>query len=251
LPDPTIMARTELPSDAPLTEVDMQAFADGNLPPERAARVRKYLGSRPGEADRIAFYRQLNRQMQHAFDGAAPHQDQEPRAARTRALRFLSRLRSFLSRRGVRSALGVAFLILATSGWIAAARVSQEALDACAVMALTQSANFRTPNPAVNAQHDPYAADLTPLGLKLESTRTRHPGALARIDEYDYRNADGEAVVLLAASAPFAWERSHWTAQRIGEVRLLTWTADGKRYVLAGHAKTHGLMRAADALTIQ
>ena len=65
------MSHTHPPSDKPLTEADMQAFADGNLPPDREARVRKYLGARPGEANRIAFYRQLNMQMRSAFDGRA------------------------------------------------------------------------------------------------------------------------------------------------------------------------------------
>jgi hypothetical protein len=32
---------------------------------------------------------------------------------------------------------------------------------------------------------------------------------------------------------------------------LLSWTVKGQRYVLAGKATTHGLMRAADALTIR
>lgn len=64
------MSRTFPPSDTPLTEADMQAFADGNLSPERAAHVRKYLGSRPVEAERIAFYRQLNMQMRSVFESA-------------------------------------------------------------------------------------------------------------------------------------------------------------------------------------
>jgi anti-sigma factor RsiW len=101
------------------------------------------------------------------------------------------------------------------------------------------------------APADPNAVDLAPLGLKLVATKTRHPNALASIDVLDYRNADGEAVVLLSARAPFATDQPHWAAQRIGEVRLLSWTVKGRRYVLAGKAKTHGLMRAADALTIR
>ena len=38
--------------DPPLSETDIQAYADGFLTPERAAHLRLYLGKRPGEARR-------------------------------------------------------------------------------------------------------------------------------------------------------------------------------------------------------
>jgi hypothetical protein len=44
---------------------------------------------------------------------------------------------------------------------------------------------------------------------------------------------------------------SNWTAHRVGNIRLLTWTTQRERYVLAGEADTHGLMRAADTLTFR
>jgi anti-sigma factor RsiW len=243
------MARTDPPSDSPLTELDIQAFADGNLPPERAERVRKYLGSRPGEVDRVAFYRQLNMQMQHAFDGVFPQHVRMPSTGRVLILSFWSDVKRAFGGRTGAALFGAVLLVLAASGWFAASRVSEETLDAAGVMALTQAANQHGAGPQASPLSDPYVAELKQLGLTLVSTRTRHPGALAHIDEYDYRNVDGEAVVLLTASAPFATDKPHWTGQRVGDVRLLAWTQDGTRYVVAGHAKTHGLMRAADALS--
>jgi anti-sigma factor RsiW len=53
--------------DPPLSETDIQAYADGFLTPERAAHLRLYLGKRPGEARRVAFYGKLNERIQHAF----------------------------------------------------------------------------------------------------------------------------------------------------------------------------------------
>jgi hypothetical protein len=50
---------------------------------------------------------------------------------------------------------------------------------------------------------------------------------------------------LLAPSQPL------WAARRIGEIRLLTWTAQRQRFVVAGDARTHGLMRAADVMTMR
>ncbi|MFP3551223.1 anti-sigma factor [Paraburkholderia sp. SIMBA_049] len=245
------MSHTHSPSDKPLTEADMQAFADGNLPPDRAARVRKYLGARPGEADRIAFYRQLNMQMRSAFEGAFPQGIQAPGGDRKRTVDIPSAMRRFFVRRVGVALLGIALVVLSASGWFFASRVSPEMLDAAAVMALTRDSGPRTGDAPDAVLSDPHSIDLTPLGLKLAATKTRHPNAFASIDILDYRNADGEAVVLLSSAAPFATDQPHWAAQRIGEVRLLSWTVKGRRYVLAGKATTHGLMRAADALTIR
>jgi anti-sigma factor RsiW len=245
------MSHTHPPSDKPLTEADMQAFADGNLPPDREARVRKYLGARPGEANRIAFYRQLNMQMRSAFEGAFPQGIHAPGGDRKRTVDIPSAMRRFFVRRIGVALVGIALVVLSASGWFFATRVSPEMLDAAAVMALMRDSGPRTGEAPDPALHDPHSVDLAPLGLKLVATKTRHPKAAASIDILDYRNADGEAVVLLSSAAPFATDQPHWAAQRIGEVRLLSWTVKGRRYVLAGKATTHGLMRAADALTIR
>lgn len=242
------MSRSHSPSDTPLTEADMQSFADGNLPPERAARVRKYLGSRPREAERIAFYRQLNMQMRSVFEGAFPQRIGALGAQCAQATGLSSVLHRFFVRRISVALLGIALAMLSASGWLLASRVSAEMLDAAAVMALARASGQRADQVPATAPDDPHAADLAPLGLKLAAVAKHHPNALASIDVLNYRNADGDAVLLLSASAPFAADKPHWIAQRVGDVRLLTWTLHGRRYVLAGHAATHGLMRAADAL---
>ncbi|MPW20117.1 anti-sigma factor [Paraburkholderia sp. CNPSo 3157] len=245
------MSRTHTPTDPPLTEADMQAFADGNLPPERAARVRRYLGSRPREAERIAFYRHLNMQMRDVFEGVFAQRLRAQHADRTQAVDLRSRARKFFLRRIGVALLGIALLVSSVSGWFFASRVSMEMLDATAVMALMRASGQRDAGAAVTVLKDPHAADLAPLGLRLVDARTRRPNAFARIEILDYRNADGDAVVLVSSWAPFAADKPLWFAQRVGDVRLLMWTADGKRYVLAGRATTHGLMRAADALTVR
>jgi anti-sigma factor RsiW len=249
------MFRHPPPPDSPLTEADMQAFADGNLPPERAARVRKYLGGRPREAERIAFYRQLNMQMRDVFEGAFPQKIHAPGDDNERDFRFLSLMRRLVVWRIGAVLLGIVLLIGSVSGWYFASRVSAETLDAVAVMALMRASNHHegtetAPAAAAAARpDDPNAADLSPLGMMLVDSRTRHPNLIGRIDILDYRNAEGEPVVLLSSPAPFASDKPHWAAQRVGDVRLLMWTVDGTRYVLAGRASTRGLMRAADALT--
>lgn len=285
------MARTDLPTDPPLTEADIQAFADGSLSPERAARVQRYLGDMPGEASRIAFYRRLNGQFQRAFEAAPAAADD----ARFIAAEAKHGPRAWLRRAG--RVLGnsvvqrVVLLALAVGGWTLATVVPDRTLHATAVTcyeeiaadagaALQQMAAAPAAGPgaaasagtaalvapvaavpaalagrgavasaAPAAQVDPFSTEFAQLGWKLTAVKTRQLNLLSHATEYDYRNAQGQPVVLLTTRAPFAPERPHWMGHRMGELRLLTWTTGGKRYVLAGRADTRGLMKAADAAT--
>jgi hypothetical protein len=262
------MAHSDFTTDPPLTEADIQAFADGSLPPERAARVERYLGSMPGEASRIAFYRRLNGQMQRSF---APQHASASAFASTAAEKSMkfgrrnshgyrvpgawqAKLHHAWRVMSGSVAQRIALLALALCGWAATAFVSDHQLNAAAVMSYAQwaaSAQTVTPQPPVPANRDPFSTEFAQLGWRLESVKTLRLGVIAEAQEFDYRNADGQPVVLLTTSAPFVFDRPRWMGHRVGEWRLLTWTENGMRYVLAGRADTHGLMRAADAATIR
>jgi anti-sigma factor RsiW len=247
--------------DPPLSETDIQAYADGLLTPERAAHLRHYLGKRPGEARRVAFYGKLNQQIQHAFqptDEPSPVPAATSGFIHTAAGRWLTRRMQMIRLHPLRAMLALALMLalamVATSGWMAASQVSQDALDNAAVMALAQAAgeDFGAKMaPTVGSPAaDPVAPNLVPVGMHLVSHRTLNLGALARATEYVYLNAQGEPVVLLVAAAlPAAAAQPQWSARRVGTLRLLSWTARQQRYVLAGAANAHGLMRAADFMT--
>ena len=55
-------------SDMPITEGDLQAYADGRLPEARRAAVEAWLTTRPDEAERIAAYRRLANEVRAAYD---------------------------------------------------------------------------------------------------------------------------------------------------------------------------------------
>jgi anti-sigma factor RsiW len=55
-------------SEAPITEAELQAYADDRLEPERRAAVDAWLAARPEEAERIAGYRRLGEAMRDAYD---------------------------------------------------------------------------------------------------------------------------------------------------------------------------------------
>ena len=214
-----------------LSESDVQAFADGMLSPARAASVRDYLQSHPGEAHRVAFYGRLNRQMQHAFaepaEGAA--------VLRVGASRKVRRIR----------ALVVTFVLIAVA--IVAFDISNSALNNASIGAfgqLTSHSDMTSGAGALKA-----APDLSGAGFHPVAVRPVGVGMFSHATEYVYRNEGGEPAVLLTATDWFHRGRSQWSAYRVGENRLLAWNSHGIRYVLAGQAQTRGLMRAADLMT--
>ncbi len=131
------MTSTNVPSDSPLSEADIQAYADGTLTPERAAFLQDYLGKDPAEARRVAFYGRLNAQMQKAFETT-----DEPSSSRSERWRgTLDRLKA--ARRPGKAVKALAALVLtlvAASGWLAATQASRQALNNAAVMALAETA---------------------------------------------------------------------------------------------------------------
>ena len=96
---------------------------------------------------------------------------------------------------------------------------------------------------------DPAAPDLDTIGLRLVEQRVLRLGPWQRANEFVYLNGDQQPVVVLSAAAPFAREEPQWAARRIGELRVLTWTARRQRFAVVGNARTHGLMRAADMIS--
>ncbi len=75
-------------------------------------------------------------------------------------------------------------------------------------------------------------------------------GLLQRATAFVYLNGDNQPVILLSTLALLAPCAAAVVRARIGDVRLLTWTAQRQRFVVAGDARTHGLMRAADVMTM-
>ena len=55
--------------DHPVTEADLQAYADGKLPEERRAAVAAWLASHPEDAERIENYRRLAEELRSTYQG--------------------------------------------------------------------------------------------------------------------------------------------------------------------------------------
>jgi anti-sigma factor RsiW len=70
-------------SDTPITESELQAYADGRLEPERRMAVEAWLATRPEEAERIADYRKLAKELRSIYDPVIS-ETLPPRLARKR-----------------------------------------------------------------------------------------------------------------------------------------------------------------------
>ncbi|CAH2903061.1 MAG: FIG00460780: hypothetical protein [uncultured Paraburkholderia sp.] len=243
------MNPTDAPNDSPLSEADIQAYADGTLSPARAAFLRDYLGRDPAEARRVAFYGKLNEQMQRSFQTADEPEASAFNGRRNAGRRWRSAVRLRL-RKPLRVLVALIIACVAVSGWFAATEVTRQALNNAAIMALAETA--AAPFPAGSpTRRDPSAPNLEAIGLRLVDQRVVSLGLLQRATEFIYLNGDNEPVVVLSTLALLAPSQPQWSARRIGDVRLLTWTAQRQRFVVAGNARTHGLMRAADVMTMQ
>ncbi|MDE1182545.1 transcriptional regulator [Paraburkholderia sp.] len=171
-------------------------------------------------------------------------------------------------------AIALVVVLIAASGWIAASQVSAEALNNAAVTVLTQltgeheptngtttgataaglpvaSAVQAAPLPALSPEQAAAAPDLSSVNMRLVSQRTLKLGTVSRATEYVYLNRDSQPIVLLTAFSLTTTAQPQWMARRVGDLRLLIWTTHGRRYVLAGAARAHDLMRAADAMTMK
>src|SRR5262245_4253380 len=54
--------------EQPITDAELQAYADGRLGEERSRAVEAWLAARPDDAERIAAYRRLGEELRRAYD---------------------------------------------------------------------------------------------------------------------------------------------------------------------------------------
>lgn len=132
--------------EQPITEADLQAYADGRMPQEQCAEVENWLATRPDEAERLAAYRRLGEVLRGAYDPVL----EEPVPARlVRVLRPPSQWRKLAAVAGW-VALGIA--IGAIGGWQAHERRPAATVtvpDSATVMARRAAIAHATYSPEV------------------------------------------------------------------------------------------------------
>jgi hypothetical protein len=136
----------------------------------------------------------------------------------------------------------------AALAWVGVTEPSQQVLNNAAVMALMEAENAQPEALEAGAARAPF--DFGAAGLHFLGGGEVRVGPFASAQRYVYENKEGERVVLLASRAWLAGAAPQWSAHRAGPLRLLMWRERGTRWVLAGDARTRGLMRAADIATL-
>src|SRR6201989_2594501 len=96
-----------------VTEDELHAYVDGELPAERRADVEAWLATHPEDAERVQSWRAMAEMLHARYDSVA----QEPVPARLELERLERRPRQWLY--GAVAAALVAFVAGGTAGWVA------------------------------------------------------------------------------------------------------------------------------------
>lgn len=243
---------------APVTEVELQAYADGRLSPERAADVAQHLAQHEEDARRVAAYRQINSRLHETFDAWLTESVPERLLPGGRR-RFFQHWRRYAA----------ALLLVAGggfAGWhlhdrIGGARAqSTQIARVAAVAHVVYSPEVRHPV-EVGADQEEHLVrwlskrlgaslkvpHLAPQGYALVGGRLL-PGERGPAAQFMYQDAKGQRLTLYVrvssdARAPTAFR----FAQENG-VGVFYWLDGRMGYALSGEIDRSELLRVADAV---
>ena len=243
--------------DAPVTEDELHAYADGVLPADRVAAVEAMLAADPAARDRVADWRAQADMIRDRFGPVAD----EPVPERLR-LETVARRTSGLKRK-LAIAAAIAFLLGAAAGWLAHeysgigqnAQLARALADAAIEAHRLYVNEVRHPiEVRAGEEHllrwlsrrvgsEVKAPDLSPEGLQLMGGRLlpspRGPTALIM-----YEGSGGERITLTCRRAIRDGATAfHW--QSVGEIGALAWVEGGMAFVVAGPAERDRLDRVA------
>lgn len=244
-------------ADAPVTEEELHAFADGALPADRIAAVESYLAAHPGEAACVGHWRAQAAAIRARFGAVA----EEPIPERLRLENIL--LRASGLRRKIAMAAAIALIVGAAGGWFA--RDYFVAEDSRQIARVLADAAIEAHRLYINEVRHPIevradeahllpwlsrrigspvrAPDLGEEGFKLLGGRllpgSRGPAALIM-----YEGSGGERVTITCVRAG-SNDQTAFKWRQTGDVGALAWVESGLAFVVAGPAEREKLDRIA------
>lgn len=248
-------------SEAPITESELQAYADGRLEPERRAAVDAWLATRPEEAERIADYRKLADALRAAYDPFFTE------SVPQRFMRARPRWRRYAFAAGW-VALGL--LVGAIAGWqLHESRPTPPvATDAGAVMAKRAAVAHATYSPEVRhpvevgADQEAHltawlskrlgaqvrAPNLEDVGYSLVGGRLL-PGDSGPVAHFMYQCSQGTRVTLYVRTEAASNRETAFRYVREGNVRVFYWVDRKMGYALSSaDISRDDLFKVADAV---
>ena len=243
----------------PVTELDLQAYADGKLPEERSAAVAAWLAAHPDDAERIESYRRLAEELRSTYD-AVMH---EPVPERLRHAMRPARMHAY-ARVAAWVLLGIALGALA--GWqLHSLRDGPApATDAAATMARRAAVAHATYSPEVRhpvevgADQEAHlvawlskrlgtqlrAPKLEAVGYSLVGGRLL-PGESGPVAHFMYQCNRGTRVTLYVRSDMASNRSTAFRYAREGTVGVFYWV-DGR----SGYALSSGDISKEDLLNV-
>jgi anti-sigma factor RsiW len=244
-------------SPVPVTDDELHAYLDGELPAERRPAVEAWLAAHPEDAARVAAWQTQAELIRGRYGGIA----QEPVPLRL-CLDRLSR-RELIWTRVAAAAVALSFLTGALSGWFGRAvwdgapvgvrTLTADAIDAYRIY--TVEVRHPVEVPAADATHlvqwlskrlgyDVLAPDLESIGLRLVGGRLL-PGAGTGAAFLMYEGPSGErfTIYCVRADAP----ESALRYRAAGPVGAVYWIDDNKAYVVNGPADRDRLHKVAES----
>jgi anti-sigma factor RsiW len=234
-------------TETPITEADLQAYADGRLPEPRRAAVEAWLATRPDEAERVAAYRRLAQEVRAAYDSmiAEPVPERLAQAAAPRApMRRFAAVASWVI-------LGIA--IGAPLGWQARPQrvVTQNAADSsliarrAAVAHATYSPEVRHPV-EVGAEDEQHLVTWLSkrLGVKVKAPKLDDagmglvggrllPGENGPVAQFMYQNQNGRRLTLYVRTEASKNRETAFRYARENNVGVFYWIDREVGYAIA------------------
>lgn len=240
--------------DTPVTEDELHAYVDGELPPERRDAVEAWLAAHPDDAERVRLWRTMSDMLHAKYD----HVADEPVPARLALDRLTQRPRQWALM--ATAAMLAAFLIGGGSGYVlrgmtaqttATASFTGDALEAHRLYVV----DVRHPVEVAASERTHLqqwltnrcgwqvrAPELDAQGLKLVGGRLL-PGPNGPASFFMYENASGERFTIYASRATSASSNMRYAAQ--DKDAAMYWADNGIGYVVSGPADKERLTQVA------
>ncbi len=241
----------------PVTQDELHAYIDGELPQERRAEVEAWLARHPDDATMVAAWR-AQVEMLHARYGGIVHEPVPPRLSLDRLARSSRRWMRYAAAAAV-----AAFLAGGSVGWFgrgvleaprgSAKTLTAEAIDAYRLYAVEVRHPVEVPGAeeahlvqwlSKRLDYAVRAPNLGPLGLKLVGGRLL-PGPAGPAAFFMYEGTSGERFTLYCSRV-----KSPETALRYSasdQVAAFYWIDDDKAYVVSGPADRDRLLKVAQS----
>jgi anti-sigma factor RsiW len=242
--------------DVPVTEDELHAYVDGELPADRRGAVEAWLVSHPEDAGRVRSWQALSEELHSRYDRVID----EPVPRRLDPERLVWQSRGWMW--GAVAAVALAFVVGSGAGWMARNALATEIhpLEAVRDEAVTAhrlyTGEMRHPI-EVRSNEDhllPWlskrvgttlrAPDLTAQGLKLMGGRLL-PGPTAPAALFMYEGASGERVTLYCT--PVRAPATTPTYTESGTTGSVEWSEADYGWVVSGPANRDQLKRVASA----